>query len=165
LNGPAPGSRAAGSDPPAGPGWKRPESVLILVCTRAGEVLLMERTRPHGFWQSVTGSLRWGEQAAAAAARELAEETGLDTGAGRLLDLRRGERFRIIPPWRARYAPAVHFNREHWFLLELPRRRTIQLDPAEHRQCRWLDAATAARRASSWTNRKLIRLWAAARRA
>jgi dATP pyrophosphohydrolase len=145
--------------------WKRPESVLVLVCTRAGEVLLMERTRPHGFWQSVTGSLRWGEQPAAAAARELAEETGLDLVGTRLQDLRRGERFPIVPPWRARYAPAVRYNTEHWFLLELPRRRTIHLNPAEHRQHRWLDAASAASRASSWTNRKLIRLWATGRRA
>lgn len=136
----------------------------MLVCTRAGEVLLMERTRPHGFWQSVTGSLRWGETAAAAAARELAEETGFDASAGRLRDLRCGERFPIVPPWRARYAPSARYNREHWFLLELPRRRTVHLNPAEHRQYRWLDAARAAARASSWTNRKLIRLWAASRR-
>jgi dATP pyrophosphohydrolase len=138
--------------------YKRPESVLILVCTRIGEVLLMERTRPHGFWQSVTGSLHWGESAPAAAARELTEETGLDAG-HRLLDLHRGEHFPIIPPWRARYAPGAHVNREHWFMLELASRRTIRLDPAEHRQCRWLNAEQAARRGSSWTNRKLIREW------
>ncbi len=142
--------------------YKRPESVLILVCTRAGEVLLMERMHPRGFWQSVTGSMRWGESAAAAAARELAEETGLDTGA-RLIDLRRGERFPIIPPWRARYAPTVRFNREHWFLYELPARRSIHLNPREHRQFRWLGAAQAAQRATSWTNRKLIQLWLGSR--
>jgi len=138
--------------------YKRPESVLILVCTRAGEVLLMERSRPHGFWQSVTGSLRWGETPAAAAARELAEETGLEAGR-RLVDLRSGERFPIIPPWRSRYAPESHVNREHWFLYELPARRTIRLNPAEHRQCRWLNAHEALHRASSWTNRRLIQRW------
>ena len=58
---------------------KRPESVLVLVCTRAGEILLLERSRPRGFWQSVTGSLEWGETAADAAARELFEETGMET--------------------------------------------------------------------------------------
>ena len=137
--------------------YKRPESVLILVVTRPGEVLLMERTRPHGFWQSVTGSLRWGESAPAAAARELAEETGL--AGGRLVDLRTGVSFPIVPPWRSRYAPEAGFNHEHWFLLELPARRTIRLNRLEHRQYRWLPAAQALRRASSWTNRRLIRNW------
>jgi dihydroneopterin triphosphate diphosphatase len=142
-------------------GWKRPESVLVLICTRAGEVLLLERTRPPGFWQSVTGSLRWGEDAAAAARREVFEETGLRSHA--LRDLGRGERFRIVGPWRARYAPDVRFNREHWFELLLDGRRTVHLSRHEHRQCRWLPAAVAAQRATSWTNRKLIRQWMAAR--
>lgn len=138
--------------------FKRPESVLILVCTRAGEVLLMERTRPRGFWQSVTGSLEWGETPAAAAARELTEETGL-VGGHLLRDLRTGVSFPIVPPWRARYAPQVRVNREHWFILVLPSRRTIRPNPREHRQYRWLPAHEAARRASSWTNRRLIRQW------
>lgn len=137
--------------------YKRPESVLVLVCTYAGEVLLLERTRPRGFWQSVTGSLEWGESAPAAAARELGEETGLD--GARLIDLHHDERFPIIPPWRARYAPQAHVNHEHWFALELPGRRTVHLNPAEHRQSRWFSAEQAARRATSWTNRKLVRAW------
>ncbi len=136
--------------------WKRPESVLVLVCTRAGEVLLLERTRPRGFWQSVTGSLEWGESARSAALRELAEETGLHAGHA-LVDLHRGERFPIVPPWRARYAPSVRLNREHWFMLRLPDRRLVRLNSQEHRQYRWLPATQAARSASSWTNRKLIR--------
>jgi dATP pyrophosphohydrolase len=144
--------------------YKRPESVLILVCTHAGEVLLMERTRPRGFWQSVTGSLGWGESARAAAARELAEETGLRPRRNELIDLHRGERFPIIPPWRARYAPDVRFNREHWFLYELPTRRHIRLNLLEHRQYRWVGGPVAARRATSWTNRRLIRLWMRLRR-
>ncbi len=143
---------------PADGDYKRPESVLVMICTRAGEVLLMERTRPHGFWQSVTGSLHWEESARAAAARELAEETGLSAG-NKLVDLRRTVSFPIVPPWRTRYAPSAHTNREHWFALELPARRSIRLNPAEHRQCRWLPAAQAVRRATSWTNRRLIREW------
>jgi dATP pyrophosphohydrolase len=140
------------------PSYKRPESVLILVATLAGEVLMMERSRPHGFWQSVTGSLHWGESAREAAIRELSEETGLK-GGGRLVDLQAGARFRIVPPWRARYAPAERFNHEHWFLLELTSRRTVRLNPKEHRQYRWMQADYAARRATSWTNRKIIREW------
>lgn len=137
--------------------YKRPESVLVLVHTRAGEVLLMERTAPRGFWQSVTGSLAWGEGARAAAERELYEETGLRAGR-RLVDLRHAERFPIVPPWRERYHPKAHFNTEHWFRLELPGRRLVRPNPAEHRRHRWLPARQAARLATSWTNRRAIRL-------
>lgn len=144
------------------PAFKRPESVLILVCTRGGEVLLMERTAPHGFWQSVTGSLGWGEKAAAAARRELCEETGLRAG-HRLVDTHQGASFPIVPPWRARYAASVRFNREHWFIFELPGRRSIHLNAREHRQYRWFPAGEASRRATSWTNRTVIRCWMAQR--
>lgn len=135
-----------------------------MVVTPRAEVLMMERTRPRGFWQSVTGSLRWAESAREAAARELREETGL-RGGHLLTDLHTTVSFPIIPPWRARYAPSARFNREHWFVLELPARRTIRLDPGEHRQYRWMNAADAAVRATSWTNRKIIREWVSRHRA
>lgn len=135
--------------------WKRPESVLVLIASRDGEVLLMDRVEPRGFWQSVTGSLKWGERPAAAARREVLEETGLDGRA--IVDLRRGARFPIRHPWRARYRPGTFINREHWFLLLLPQRVRVRLNPREHRAWRWLPAAEAARRASSRTNRQLIR--------
>ena len=136
--------------------YKRPESVLVVVYTLQGEFLLMERIHPHGFWQSVTGSLEWGEQAAATAVRELYEETGLQAG-NVLADLHQGETFPIIYPWKKRYAPNAFYNREHWFALPLSARRTIRLQRNEHRQYRWLAAADAVKRASSWTNRKAIR--------
>jgi dATP pyrophosphohydrolase len=120
-------------------------------------VLLLERVRPRGFWQSVTGSLEWGEAAMAAARREVGEETGLSATEG-LRSLGRTVRFRIVPPWRARYAPTARFNTEHWFRLELPARRLIRVRAGEHRQHRWLPAAVAANRATSWTNREAIRL-------
>jgi len=56
--------------------YKRPESVLVVIHTPRGEVLLLRRRQPADFWQSVTGSLEWGESTAQAARRELAEETG-----------------------------------------------------------------------------------------
>ena len=138
--------------------YKRPESVLVLITTRGGEFLMLERTRPRGFWQSVTGSLRWGESAREAAERELMEETGL-RGGHRLIDLHTAVGFAIVPPWRERYAPNVHFNHEYWFVLELPARRTIRLNRKEHRQCRWMSADAAVARATSWTNRKIILGW------
>ena len=137
--------------------FKRPESVLVVIHNTRGEVLLLRRTRPNDFWQSVTGSLRWGESPANAARRELYEETGIMAGDA-LIDLARGERFPILPAWRTRYAPGAHTNIEHWFALRLTQRRLPRLHPDEHGEYRWLPYPQALRLASSWTNRKAIRL-------
>jgi len=135
--------------------YKRPESVLVVVYTLAGEVLMLRRTTPRGFWQSVTGRLEWGELPDQAAARELYEETGLRAGKA-LIDCHQHTRFPIIRAWRERYAPHVHCNLEHRFRLQLPARRLIRLNPDEHREYRWLPQQRAARLASSWTNRDAI---------
>ena len=137
------------------PVYKRPESVLVLVYTQAGEVLMLRRRRPAWFWQSITGSLELGESPRQAAERELFEETGL-RGAGRLVDCHRSVYFPIIPPWRSRYAPGVHLNHEHWFRLQLPGRRTLSLNPNEHLEARWLPLRQALGRAGSWTNRAVL---------
>lgn len=134
---------------------KRPESVLVVVYTLAGQVLMLRRTQPRHFWQSVTGSLEWSETPREAAVRELFEETGI-RAEGRLIDARHQVRFPIIHPWRKRYAPSAHYNLEHWFYLPLPTRRLIRLNPREHSRARWLPVARAARLASSWTNRDAI---------
>lgn len=133
--------------------WKRPESVLVLVYTATGEVLLMERTQPIGFWQSVTGSLQWDELPAVAARRELLEETGIDAEPR---DCQRINRFPILPAWRARYHPDVIENIEHVFALALPARCAIVLNSGEHSQYVWLDAAAAVQRCASWTNAQAI---------
>ncbi len=135
--------------------YKRPESVLVVIYTDQGEVLMLNRTRPKGFWQSVTGSLRWGETPRDAAARELYEETGL-RHSGKLQDARQSRRFTILPAWRRRFAPSSHYNKEHLFYFRLPTRRLIQLNSAEHSEMRWLGLAQAANRATSWTNRDAI---------
>jgi len=126
------------------------------VYTGDGAALLLHRTRPRGFWQSVTGSLRWGESPRQAALREVFEETGLQAGVA-LEDWRHSERFPIVGPWRSRYAPGSRFNREHWFGLRLPRSRSVRLNPQEHTEYRWLALEGATRLASSWTNRKALR--------
>ncbi|OOZ36688.1 dihydroneopterin triphosphate diphosphatase [Solemya velesiana gill symbiont] len=132
--------------------YKRPESVLVVVYPMRGEVLMFRRTRPKHWWQSVTGSLEWGESPGRAAERELFEETGLH-GAGHLVDCHHCERFPIIHSWRKRYAPGAHYNREHWFKLQLPGRRIIKLNADEHSELPWLPIPQAARLATSWTNR------------
>jgi len=162
--------QGAGADPMAGlvdpiavgeavPGvrtrFKRPQSVLVVICTRGGEFLMLRRTRPGQFWQSVTGSLGPGESPRLAALREIREETGLWAGSA-LVDLRRSVLFPIMRAWRERYAPNVRFNREYWFALVLETRRIIRLNPAEHLEYRWLPGLRAANLASSWTNRDAI---------
>ncbi|MCP3869763.1 MAG: dihydroneopterin triphosphate diphosphatase [Gammaproteobacteria bacterium] len=136
-------------------GFKRPESVLVVVYTARGEVLLLRRTHPSRFWQSVTGSLRWGETARHAARRELFEETGLHAGGG-LVDCRHRERFPIVPPWRDRYAPSVLYNTEHLFHFKLPARRIVRLNAQEHTAARWIPIRRAVKMATSWTNQEAI---------
>lgn len=148
------GPDGAGPGEPAAALFKRPESVLVVVYTRALECLLLKRIAPPDFWQSVTGSLGWNETPAEAAARELGEETGL-APAG-LVDAAEQVSFPILPEWQHRFAPGTHENLEHWFYLELPARRSVTLNPDEHDDHAWLDVDAAAARATSWTNRAAL---------
>jgi dATP pyrophosphohydrolase len=135
--------------------YKRPESVLVVLYAATGEVLLLERQQPPGYWQSVTGSLGWDETPEQAARRELGEETGLEAG-DLLVDCGYKNRFEILPAWRARYAPDVHHNTEYVFSMELPEPVETSLNPAEHCRAQWLPARLAALRASSYTNQIAI---------
>jgi dATP pyrophosphohydrolase len=137
------------------PSFKRPESVLIVVYTQGGEVLLLRRREPPDFWQSVTGSLEWDEAPLQAARRELFEETGL--AADGLVDCHLQYRFPIHSAWRHRYAPDADENLEHVFLLALPAPVSVRIEPREHTEYRWLPAAQAADMCFSWSNARVIR--------
>ncbi len=138
--------------------YKRPESVLVLVYTPRHQVLVLRRLKPDYFWQSVAGSLEWGESPLAAAERELFEETGL--GVGGMIDCQLQNRFLIYPMWRQRYGPKVIENTEHVFRLESEEARAVTLDAKEHSEFCWMDARAAALRVSSHTNRVAIERWA-----
>ncbi len=135
--------------------FKLPESVLVVVHTPALEVLLLERAKQPGFWQSVTGSREPDDpDLAATAQRELLEETGLSVGT--LTDWRLTNRYEIWPQWRSRYAPDVTHNTEHVFGFEVPQVTMATLDPAEHTAQIWLPWQQATEKVFSPTNRDAI---------
>jgi dATP pyrophosphohydrolase len=135
---------------------KRPESVLVVVYTRGGKVLLLKRVDHADFWQSVTGSMNWDEHdPRAAAARELHEETGIAVAPEALRDLGLVQHYPILPEWRYRYAPGVSHNTERAFALELPEEIPLVSHP-EHCAYGWFEFAAAAAKAASWTNRAAI---------
>jgi dATP pyrophosphohydrolase len=140
---------------------KLPVSVLVVVHTAGGEVLLLERAARPGYWQSVTGSLdRADEPPADAARRELREETGIEAQAGPLrAQLRRWNlayTFEIYAQWRHRFAPGTTHNTEHVFSLELPQRVPVVLAADEHVASLWLPCRAAAAKCFSWSNRDAI---------
>jgi dihydroneopterin triphosphate diphosphatase len=129
--------------------------VLIVIYTAAGEFLLLERRRPPGFWQSVTGSLEWGETADDAARREVIEETGITQGF--LRNLQWTQVFEILPSFGKTYAPGITTNLEHAFALKLLERVPVTLSVKEHAQYRWASAAEAVDTVTSRTNLAVIR--------
>ena len=139
--------------------FKRPESVLVVVYSRNGKVLLLRRADHPEFWQSITGSMEWGdEQPAETAARELREETGIVVAPAALTDWKLQNCYEIFPQWRYKYAPGVAENTEHFFSLELPDEQTVALSPDEHSEYEWVSFEQALDRVFSWTNRDALLL-------
>jgi len=125
-------------------------------------VLLIERAKQPGFWQSVTGSKDtldedWRETAE----REVAEETGIVVGSARvpqaaLNDWALENIYEIYPVWRHRYAPGVTHNTERVFGLCVPRDVPIVLAPSEHTDHVWLPWQAAADKCFSPSNAEAI---------
>ena len=137
---------------------KIPVSVLVVIHTADGQVLLMERADAPGYWQSVTGSQDAGETLEETAVREVREETGLDAGDYELTPWDIETRYEIYERWRHRYAPGVTHNTEHVFGLRLPAPLAVTLAPREHLRYVWLPWAEAAERCFSPSNAEAIRL-------
>jgi len=137
--------------------YRRPVSVLVVVHTDDGQVLLLRRSKPFDFWQSVTGSLNENESHAEAAARELFEETGL-THEGTLTFSGVSRTFVIDARWRNRFEPGVVENVEYEWRFSLPAKLDIVLDTKEHSEYRWLPIAEAEDRVWSWTNKEALQL-------
>lgn len=138
-------------------GFRRPESVLILVYIDRARVLVLRRVTPFDFWQSVTGSLLVGESPLEAARRELFEETGL-RHEGTLSDRVATREFVIDPRWRDRFEPGVTVNTEHEFRYRLNELVDIRMDANEHSAHQWLDIDAAIAKVWSWTNKTAFEL-------
>jgi lipoyl(octanoyl) transferase len=121
---------AAGEVFGGGVEWKQPDATTISVVPHAGaEVLLLKRTAARGdFWQPVTGRIERGESAEAAAARELYEETGIESAVTPL-------QYRHAFAWGEGETLVV--CEETAFAVEIPRCSEITLDPDEHTAWAW----------------------------
>jgi dATP pyrophosphohydrolase len=134
---------------------RRPVSVLVVVHTDGAQVLLLKRSQPFDFWQSVTGSLKRNETHAEAAARELEEETGF-TEDGELRYSEVSRHFQIDPRWRDRFGPGVAENEEFEWRYRLPEIKDIELNTDEHSEFQWLHVDDAIEAVWSWTNRDAL---------
>ena len=137
-------------------GYKCPESVLVVIYTTDLQVLLLERAKHPGYWQSVTGSREVGESFLATAVREVHEETGLSIKPDQLRVWPVQNRYTIMPEWRHRYAPEVTHNLEQVFSICLPTTCDIQIAPDEHRAWHWTPWKDAAAACFSASNREAI---------
>ena len=144
--------------------FKIPESVLVVIHTPTLDVLLIDRTEPPGYWQSVTGSKDHPEEdLRQTAVREVFEETGINCGVGTRLhagvkDWGLENIYDIYPRWLHRYAPGVTRNTEHVFGLCVPDGTPVTLNPAEHTRYRWLPWREAADACFSPSNAEAILL-------
>ncbi len=139
--------------------FRRPESVLVVIHTTDDKTLLLKRTPPQSFWQSVTGSMMWeGESKLQTAIRELREETGIVAKPRELRDWKRTFKFKIPQTIQHRYEEGVQFNREHVFSVLLPGIKPVELQQNEHIEYRWADFRTAQELVWSWSNREALEM-------
>lgn len=130
--------------------------MLVVVYTDDGKTLLLKRSKPFEFWQSITGSLEVDESPGDAARRELCEEAGF-TNEGELIDTGRSRIFKIDPRWRSRYAADVTENTEYEWRFRLPTPLDVQLDHVEHTASRWVPIEAAPLHVWSWTNKEALK--------
>jgi lipoyl(octanoyl) transferase len=139
-----------------------PDEVVVVV--RRGAKLLVLRRAPerHGYWSIVAGGVEPGERPAAAARRELAEETGLDAD---VLELKISLSYSLLddpPEARSRYEPGIETVTVHPFLAEAPPGWEPVLD-AEHDRSRWCSAQDALALLEYETTKEAVRAAARAR--
>ena len=127
----------------AGHGNRRPDEVAIAVRRPDAEYLVLLRSPEKlGYWHLVSGGVEWGEEPAAAAARELLEETGLVAAPVALGEPLAYDLAGDPEPVRARF-PAGTERIVVWpFVADAPAGWEPALDH-EHVDARWLDPDAA----------------------
>ena len=126
---------------------RQPVQVCVFIARRAAagwDYLLLKRVaRGDDFWQGVSGGVGDEETPAAAARREMLEETGLTPL--RLEDAGHTYTFPLAEKWRDLYEPDVTTIREHVFFAEVAPASQPVLDPRAHDRYCWrsLDDALA----------------------
>lgn len=136
--------------------YKIPISSLVVIYTKQLDILLLSRVDKKNFWQSITGSIEENESPYQTAKREVLEETGINCKNYILEDWNLKHRYKIFSHWQHRYGPGVHFNEEHIFGLELPKKISITLSPNEHNDYKWVGLEEAKKIVFSWTNVKAL---------
>jgi len=129
--------------------------VLVVIYSADGQALLLRRVQPFDFWQSVTGSLQHDEDHAAAARRELFEETGL-RDEGELIYSGISRQYVIDPRWRHKFEPDAVENVEFEWHFRIPTPVPVKICAREHSEFCWLPIAEAASLVWSWTNRDAL---------
>ena len=143
--------------------YKIAQSVLVVIYTAQGQVLLLRRTQGDGlgqdYWQPVTGSKDAEDEPwAQTAAREVWEETGIDVHAPgcELHDWELENVYAIYPQWLHRYVPGTCMNTERVFGLRVPPDIRVTLNPREHTAFAWHAWREAADRCYSPSNAEAI---------
>jgi 8-oxo-dGTP pyrophosphatase MutT (NUDIX family) len=113
-----------------------PDEVVVVV-RRVGRYLVLRRVPERlGYWNLVAGGVEPGESPAAAAHRELLEETGLDADVDQLPIQLSYSLLDDPPEVRARYAPGIETITVHPFVVDASPGWEPTLDE-EHDAYRW----------------------------
>jgi 8-oxo-dGTP pyrophosphatase MutT (NUDIX family) len=140
---------------------RRPEEVAVAVRRpgrRGGtEFLVVLRSQAKlGYWHVIAGGVEWGETPAAAAARELREETGLDAEPEPLGDPLAYDLSGDPESVRERFEEGTESIVVWPFVADAPGRWEPVLD-AEHVDHRWLDTDDAVELLHYPEPRELVR--------